>query len=759
MNQALIFINLFFMLSMPLLAIVNLSPIVLLIITGVTVAVSIVFLFMIAQAIMTNKTLKFNANQDKIGSIQPTLYTPSADSLTSYEAPPIFVSEPKAFDEVILSPEYKKTNIETSATHEEMPVFSEAVHAHQTAWQPVVHVPVYEPQIDNSIMYEPKPPVALDEISNENITKHIGENEQIIPNAQIAYQEPLALDEVQLPPQYQPQLPPQYYIPEQNYYQPNAQDLMQHNIAEPEFNQEQISPQVIILQSPGYQPQPMTQPIIINQAPPPQPAIILQQPPLSNPAPMMQPPMITQPLMPSLTPILTYPNPMQFAPFYPPPPMPQIVVASCPQHNKQCISAPLCSGLNETKKPLETSKNLQCSNLETNNSINKAESIHKPIESKPFIEPPLDFSSRLVPMANFKIDEPIKDNRVYGGAVNEVKKPLIHPLPRTINERIKTAEGIYQHVGMMLSNIDERPLIDAVLNIENRLKEQEELRYWQEEEAMREIIAQRELETQRQLQMKRELDELKEQQRLQQERELRVQRDLEELIAQMELLKGQEFLALQAQQKIDEEVIIEDKILEKHDNFELNAQEDIKLPPSNMSDRYAMIFPLTRIEIADETKRANISGVEVVERYDKPAAPTSLKINGKTYAMLHGTDMGISMTVKIPDAYAHELCRKHKRVQTAKFPKGANWYHVPIDESFETKEQVYRILNNSMQYIANMPKSEPKVTVPKVVAAKQKIREQKNSASGSSGGGNYPRSIGGNGAVSKTGYPRGGVRK
>jgi hypothetical protein len=156
--------------------------------------------------------------------------------------------------------------------------------------------------------------------------------------------------------------------------------------------------------------------------------------------------------------------------------------------------------------------------------------------------------------------------------------------------------------------------------------------------------------------------------------------------------------------------------------------------------RYRPLFPLTRMEIEDDFNRVRennggqASGIEVCTRREKVpkkdkegniildergrpvmkipshSSPTSLKYFGNTFAMLHVTDRGISMTVKIPENHKPEFKRRHKAYQP-NFPKGPYWYYVPVGDSFKSKEEVYDILNNALSFMADLKglKQPPKI--------------------------------------------------
>jgi len=127
-------------------------------------------------------------------------------------------------------------------------------------------------------------------------------------------------------------------------------------------------------------------------------------------------------------------------------------------------------------------------------------------------------------------------------------------------------------------------------------------------------------------------------------------------------------------------------------------------------------FRITRKEIVVDTRALENSNITVKEREDEPQMPVSLKYKGKTYAMLYGTDKGVMMVVKLSDTYVDKIATKHPEIRRAKFPIGTNWYYVPIDGAFESKEAVYTMLNMSYAYVLAKYGSEADIeSAPKLI--------------------------------------------
>jgi len=127
-----------------------------------------------------------------------------------------------------------------------------------------------------------------------------------------------------------------------------------------------------------------------------------------------------------------------------------------------------------------------------------------------------------------------------------------------------------------------------------------------------------------------------------------------------------------------------------------------------------LTFNMTRKRILYWAKR-NISKCgEIIERLQRHM-PTSLKLCGKTYALIYekiysesgsaAPKLYVSMTVRISTPYAQWLALRHPGVRRAAFPKNRNWYVVPIDASFRNAQMVYRILMHARKFVCNTKSS------------------------------------------------------
>ena len=107
---------------------------------------------------------------------------------------------------------------------------------------------------------------------------------------------------------------------------------------------------------------------------------------------------------------------------------------------------------------------------------------------------------------------------------------------------------------------------------------------------------------------------------------------------------------------------------------------------------------ITRNEIAEYIRNLENQDLAVVEKIDNPQFPYSLKWKIKTFALLYAVDNGVLMVVRVPVDYVEILKRKYN-VKPSTFPKGRNWFAITVDNRFETKQEVFDILNNAAEYI------------------------------------------------------------
>ncbi|GHV02698.1 hypothetical protein FACS1894211_14630 [Clostridia bacterium] len=120
-------------------------------------------------------------------------------------------------------------------------------------------------------------------------------------------------------------------------------------------------------------------------------------------------------------------------------------------------------------------------------------------------------------------------------------------------------------------------------------------------------------------------------------------------------------------------------------------------PAEKESDQKS-VFSITRREIADETRRTGGPDVSVQER-PEPTIPYSLKTCGYTYALLYASDGSVGMTVSLSEENVTEIRRFHPDVRKPSFPKGENWYFVPVDGTFAGKEAVFTVLAIARRFV------------------------------------------------------------
>jgi len=174
--------------------------------------------------------------------------------------------------------------------------------------------------------------------------------------------------------------------------------------------------------------------------------------------------------------------------------------------------------------------------------------------------------------------------------------------------------------------------------------------------------------------------------------------------------ESEEDLAAQLEQARLEQAQIEREAGEKEKELEqklLDAEKEYKQALEQYKTTVYTGFSITRKEIGEDTRALGIANLEVIERYKSPQLPASLKYNDETYAMLYASDEGVIMVTQLSDEYAEELGKRHPEIRHAKFPKGPNWYVVPVDGAFENKDSVYRVLDYARAFVEEkrlMPK-------------------------------------------------------
>lgn len=113
-------------------------------------------------------------------------------------------------------------------------------------------------------------------------------------------------------------------------------------------------------------------------------------------------------------------------------------------------------------------------------------------------------------------------------------------------------------------------------------------------------------------------------------------------------------------------------------------------------------FTLTRAELVERVKSANTPDTEAILREDRPALPASLNVSGKTYAMVYEKKGEVSVTLRLSEESADKLSVHHIQMCRARFPRGANWYVMPIDGSFYGPDEVFEILDMSRAFVESL---------------------------------------------------------
>ena len=130
-------------------------------------------------------------------------------------------------------------------------------------------------------------------------------------------------------------------------------------------------------------------------------------------------------------------------------------------------------------------------------------------------------------------------------------------------------------------------------------------------------------------------------------------------------------------------------------NFVL-AQNPVQLAPVT---RKPDEFSITRQDISAFAMNQDPEFITLKEKPD-PQFPYSLKWKNKTFHMLYGTDKGVIMIARLREQDAKGLSKRHN-IQPSKFPRGKNWFVIPIDNTFTNREQVTDITLMAIDYIQN----------------------------------------------------------
>ena len=121
-------------------------------------------------------------------------------------------------------------------------------------------------------------------------------------------------------------------------------------------------------------------------------------------------------------------------------------------------------------------------------------------------------------------------------------------------------------------------------------------------------------------------------------------------------------------------------------------------------------FWITRKDIVKDVGLINKEDISAVEHPQNPQLPTSIKWKTKTFVLLYASDEGPLMIARIPDELAKQLASNNFNVRRADFPKGNNWYSIPVKGTFEDKESIYKVIAEAQEFVANKAVTKTKIT-------------------------------------------------
>jgi|GEM_PF-6973023 len=88
--------------------------------------------------------------------------------------------------------------------------------------------------------------------------------------------------------------------------------------------------------------------------------------------------------------------------------------------------------------------------------------------------------------------------------------------------------------------------------------------------------------------------------------------------------------------------------------------------------------------------------------------PVKLEVEHHAYALVYEkmhfsikgeTNLYLQLILKLGDKELSEIKAEHPNTIKAKFPKGDDWYLVPIDATFERTSQIYSLINKARRYV------------------------------------------------------------
>jgi len=126
---------------------------------------------------------------------------------------------------------------------------------------------------------------------------------------------------------------------------------------------------------------------------------------------------------------------------------------------------------------------------------------------------------------------------------------------------------------------------------------------------------------------------------------------------------------------------------------------------SKEPSRYSFQKPLLRRECIlkyvdtaknSENKEHKLANVKL---RTKKYYPDSLRCGDRCFALVHEKNGVIEIKVRLNNCIAASLLCKHSSIDHSKFPKGKDWYSFKANETFQNKEEVFAILNESYSYV------------------------------------------------------------
>ncbi|GHV03022.1 hypothetical protein FACS1894211_15390 [Clostridia bacterium] len=91
-------------------------------------------------------------------------------------------------------------------------------------------------------------------------------------------------------------------------------------------------------------------------------------------------------------------------------------------------------------------------------------------------------------------------------------------------------------------------------------------------------------------------------------------------------------------------------------------------------------------------------GMTAIERPEKPYLPASLRVGGKTFALVYEREGKVSFLVRLDFKHAERLKPRHPLIRQARFPRGGKWYIMPVSGDFTDAQMLYRVLLRAQRF-------------------------------------------------------------